>query len=145
MGQYYKTREFKVDDNVLNYFYLNTLKYYDEIYIINDNDFKKIFDNKDIVIFDSINSNNIVSDNNPIYLNLKILNNANIIYLKEKLELLDNEVIKNFINNFRGTIICNKDLISYLLDLALINEEIVLKDKTYLKIDKYGVIKEINI
>ncbi len=145
MGQYYKTREFKVDDNVLNYFYLNTLKYYDEIYIINDNDFKKIFDNKDIVIFDSINSNNIVSDNNPIYLNLKILNNANIIYLKEKLELLDNEVIKNFINNFRGTIICNKDLISYLLDLALINEKIVLKDKTYLKIDKYGVIKEINI
>lgn len=145
MGQYYKTREFKVDDNVLNYFYLNTLKYYDEIYIINDNDFKKIFDNKDIVIFDSINGNNIVSDNNPIYLNLKILNNANIIYLKEKLELLDNEVIKNFINNFRGTIICNKDLISYLLDLALINEEIVLKDKTYLKIDKYGVIKEINI
>ena len=145
MGQYYKTREFKVDDNVLNYFYLNTLKYYDEIYIINDNDFKKIFDNKDIVMFDNINGNNIVSDNNPIYLNLKILNNANIIYLKEKLELLDNEVIKNFINNFRGTIICNKDLISYLLDLALINEEIVLKDKTYLKIDKYGIIKEINI
>lgn len=145
MGQYYKTREFEIDNNILDYFYLNNLKNYDEIYIIKDSDYDQIFSDKKIVIFENKTGDYIVNDNKQVYLNLKILNNANIIYLKDKLELLDNDIIKSFIEGFRGIIICSDVLVYYLKDLGILSEEFKVQENTYLKIDKYGKAQVINI
>ena len=78
-------------------------------------------------------------------MNLKILNNASKIYLKDKLDLLNNDIIKSFLLEFKGIIICNDSLVYYLKDLGLIKEEYILKDNTYLEIDKYGNIKDVFI
>ena len=86
-----------------------------------------------------------VTDNNPIYLNLKILNNSKIIYLKEKLDLFNDDCIKSFISSFKGIIVCNIKLINYLKELNLVSKDYLLKENTYLKIDKYGLSKNIEI
>ena len=138
MGQYYKTKEFEINNKILDYFYLDNLNNYDEIVIIKDKDFKNVFKDNDITIF-----GNDITDEKEIYLNLKILNNANKIYLKEKLKILDNDIIKSFIEGFRGIIICNENLTYYLKNIGLIKEEHILNENTYLKIDKYG--KELEI
>ena len=145
MGQYYKTKEYEIDNKILDYFYLNSFKNYDEIYIVKNEDYEKIFQNEKIVSFENKNGEDIASDNKPIFLNLKILNSANKIYLKEKLMLLDDDSIKSFIENFRGIIICADILVYYLKELGIINEDYKLNDNTYLKIDKYGKATEILI
>lgn len=140
MGQYYKNKEFEVDNKILDYFYINSFKNYEEIIIIKDKDYEKIFNDNKIIIFGSD-----ISDEKEIYLNLKILNNASKIYLKEKLNLLNNDIIKSFLLEFKGIIICNDSLVYYLKDLGLIKEEYILKDNTYLEIDKYGNMKDVFI
>lgn len=145
MGQYYKTREFEIDNKVLDYFYLNNLKNYDELFIIKDSDYNKIFGDKKVVCFENKIGENIINDNNQLYLNLKILNSANIIYLKDRLELLDDDNIKEFIKGFRGSIICRDNLVYYLKDLGLVSDEFNIKENTYLKIDKYEKAQVINI
>lgn len=140
MAQYFKTKEFKVDTKFMDYFYLNDIKNYNELYIINEEDYDKVFNLENTIIF-----GNDVNDNNPIYTNLLILNNAKNIYLKENLDLLNDKSIKDFILGFRGTIICNSKLVNYLNDLNLINETYKLNQNKYLKIDKLGNIEELNV
>ena len=140
MAQYFKTKEFKVDTKFMDYFYLNDIKNYNELYIINEEDYDKVFNLENTIIF-----GNDVNDNNPIYTNLLILNNAKNIYLKENIDLLNDKSIKDFILGFRGTIICNSKLVNYLNDLNLINETYKLSQNKYLKIDKLGNIEELNV
>ena len=140
MAQYFKTKEFKVDTKFMDYFYLNDIKNYNELYIINEEDYDKVFNLENTIIF-----GNDVNDNNPIYTNLLILNNTKNIYLKENLDLLNDKSIKDFILGFRGTIICNSKLVNYLNDINLIKEVYKLNQNKYLKIDKLGNIEELNI
>ncbi len=146
MAEYYKTPDSKLNDIFYDYFYLNHLYNYDELLIIDNDDFNKLDINLDnLVIVDNKDIDNYVNDNNPIYLNIKLINNAKIIYLKEHIDILNDNNIKTLITSFRGKIICNYKLCNYLKNLNLIKEEYKVNKNTYLKIDKYGKVEYINI
>ena len=67
------------------------------------------------------------------------LNNAKVIYLKDRVNILEDESIKKFILSFRGVIICNVGIIDYLVENNIVKDTIDLKENTYVKIDKYGI------
>ena len=141
MAEFIKTKDNEINSEFFNYFELNDLNNYESIYLINDIDYNKIINKlklDNIVILGKD-----IIDENPIYLNLQILNKSKIIYLKEELDILKDDNIKSFITSFKGIIICNIKLLNYLKELNLIKENLTLKDNFYLKIDKYGIKSEI--
>ena len=143
MAQYFKAKEFNVNNELMDYFYLNDIKNYDVLYIISDEDYNKVFKDIDALIFSNLD--NSISDSNPIYTNLKLLNNAKYIYLKDKINILDDDTIKDFIMSYKGIIICNSKLMDYLNDLNLIKDVYKVNKNHYLKIDKLGNIQELII
>jgi hypothetical protein len=145
MAEILKNKEGNLNNEFYDYFTLSNFNNYEELYIINDEDFNVLTQKlnfSNIVKFENKKSNQNVNDFNPIFLNLKLLNNTKIIYLKEKLEVLNDESIKNFISSFKGIIITSIDLVGYLKELNLIKEDGNLKPKTYLKFDKFGIKEE---
>jgi len=148
MAQFYKTKDNEINTEFFDYFKLNDINNYENIYLINSQDYQKVVDIlslNNIVIFENNNSKTSINDNNPIYLNLKLLNNANVIYLKDELNILNDDNIKSFITSFKEIIICNIELQSYLKDLNMLKEYYKLQENNYIKIDKYGNIELRNL
>lgn len=138
MAQYYKLKENELNTDILTYFNITDLNYYEDIYIIFDKDYHKFI--KALSMNDTIIiSNDSEFNTNPVYYSLKILNNAKVIYLKDRVNILEDESIKKFILSFRGVIICNVDIIDYLVENNIVKDTIDLKENTYVKIDKYGI------
>ena len=146
MAEILKNNNSELNTIFYDYFSLSGLNNFEYLYIVSNEDFKKININlSNLVIIENQISNLTVNDNNPIFLNLKLLNSAKEIYLKDSLDCLNDSNIKDFIKNFKGIIICSDSLTSYLIDLGLISDNYNLKRNTYLKIDKYGIVEEITI
>ena len=71
----------------------------------------------------------------------KIFIYINIIFIWEYLQkeygILNQDELKESIKNYSKTIIASKELISYLKELDLIEEEYTLNKNEYLIVDKY--------
>lgn len=142
MAQYYKPRENIVNDKIFDYFYLNPFNNYEEIYLVNDIDYTKLEKQLSLTNIVEVSSEGLINDNNPIYLNINRLTPVNVIYLKEPLDLLNNEEIVSFFQNFKGTFIANEKTIDFLHDTGILKEEYNINKNTYLIIDRYGKSEE---
>lgn len=141
MAEFMKKKDNTLDSSLYDYFGVSDLNNYERIIIINDNDYDKVIEKEklDNVL---IIPGDVINDDTPIYTCLKYINNSKVIYFKNKIELLEDDSIKDFIKSFTGTIICNIDMINYLKDNELFTDELSLKSNVYLVIDKYGSVKE---
>ena len=141
MAEFFKNKNTEINPDIFNYFYLNDIHNYQELYIINNKDYDYIIDENRITPINIISKDGDINDKNTLIVNIQKLNTSPNIYLKESINYLLNEDIKNGITSFNKTIICNIDLINYLKELNLISDIYTLNNNTYLKIDKYNKVE----
>ena len=132
MAMLYKNKALDINQELFtDYFNLNAIYNYDKIIIINDEELEKVLNQEKIL------KPLIINDKYPIYTLLNYLNNSSSIYLQKEYGILNQDELKESIKNYSKTIIASKELISYLKELDLINEEYTLNKNEYLIVDKY--------
>lgn len=144
MAEFMKKKESELNSLVFDYFNINNVKNYEKIIITDNDDYNEVVNELGLGDILCIPGDKI-NDDIPMYTCLKNVNNSKVIYLKERLSLLEDDSMKAFIKSFSGTIIASEELIGYLNEVGLINNDLEVRKGTYLLIDKYGSIKEISI
>ena len=138
MAMLYKNKALDINQELFtDYFNLNAIYNYDKIIIINDEELEKVLKQEKIL------KPLIINDKYPIYTLLNYLNNSVSIYLQKNYDILNQKELKESIKNYSKTIIVNKTLITYLIELNLINQNYNINKNEYLIIEKYqNIIKK---
>lgn len=138
MAELYKNKSLDINQQMFtDYFNLNAIYNYEKIIIINDEELEKVLNQEKIL------KPLIIDEKYPIYSLLNYLNNSVSIYLQKNYDILNQKELKESIKNYSKTIIVNKTLITYLIELNLINQNYNINKNEYLIIEKYqNIIKK---
>ncbi len=138
MAELYKNKSLDINQQMFtDYFNLNAIYNYEKIIIINDEELEKVLNQEKIL------KPLIIDEKYPIYSLLNYLNNSVSIYLQKNYDILNQKELKESIKNYSKTIIVNKTLITYLIELNLINQNYNINKNEYLIIERYqNIIKK---